>query len=193
MATNDPSITVLLQQARDGNTEAWNQAFALIYDELKKTARRVIGAHGVATLNPTGLVHECYLRLVDLAGDGISNRAHFQALAARAMRFVLINRARDRCTQKRGLGQATVSLNEQLGFENSDDAHEVREAMEFIALDQALVKLEKENPLHVRLLECRVFAGLSEVESAEAVQLPLREMQRQFAAAKARITEILAD
>jgi RNA polymerase sigma factor (TIGR02999 family) len=193
MASNDPSITMLLQQARDGDTQAWNSAFALIYDELKKTARRLIGANGPATLNPTGLVHECYLRLVDLAGDGISSRAHFHALAARAMRFVLINRARDRCAQKRGSGQALVSLDEQLSVAHSDDTHEMREAMEFIALDQALVKLEKENPLHVRVLECRVFAGLSEVESAEAVQLPLRELQRQFAGAKARITQLLAD
>jgi RNA polymerase sigma factor (TIGR02999 family) len=185
------SITTLLQRAQSGDGDAWNSAFATIYEELKRTAHRLIAHDARATLSPTGLVHECYLRLVDMGGEGIQSRAHFHALAARAMRFVLINRARDRVTQKRGAGQTVASLNEAL-LQGADSVAEQREAIELIALGQALDQLEKENPTLVRVLECRLFAGLSETESAEALQLPLRTLQRQFSEAKARATELLA-
>ncbi len=188
----EPSLTQLLQDARSGDAGAWNSAFEIVYQELKKTARRLIGANGQATLSPTALVHECYLRLSDLAGQNIEGRAHFHALAARAMRFVLINRARDRFAQKRGSGQAPTSLSD---LHNANDASlsADREAHEFIALDQALLQIEKENPDQVRVLECRIFAGLTDQESADALGLPLRSFQRAFAEAKARMTEILAD
>jgi RNA polymerase sigma factor (TIGR02999 family) len=189
--TDPHSITTLLQRAQSGDGDAWNSAFASIYDELKRTAHRLIAHDAHATLSPTGLVHECYLRLVDMGGVGIQNRAHFHALAARAMRFVLINRARDRMTQKRGVGQAVASLTEA-NAPSAQSSAEEREAIELIALGQALDLLEKENPELVRALECRLFAGLSEAESAEALQLPLRTLQRQFAQAKLRATELLA-
>jgi RNA polymerase sigma factor (TIGR02999 family) len=189
----DPhSITTLLQRAQSGDEQAWNSAFATIYDELKMTAHRLIAHDAHATLSPTGLVHECYLRLVEMGGAGIQNRAHFHSLAARAMRFVLINRARDRMTQKRGVGQAVASLSETNGL-YAQSSPEEREAIELIALGQALDQLEKESPELVRALECRLFAGLSEVESAEALQVPLRTLQRQFAQAKLRATELLAN
>jgi RNA polymerase sigma factor (TIGR02999 family) len=189
--TDPHSITALLQRAQSGDGEAWNSAFATIYDELKRTAHRLISHDARATLTPTGLVHECYLRLVDMGGEGIQNRAHFHALAARAMRFVLINRARDRFAQKRGAGQALTSLDDAQ-LPDNDYLAEEREAIELIALGQALDQLEKENPELVRVLECRLFAGLNEAESAEALQLPLRTLQRQFSEAKARATELLA-
>lgn len=190
---DEPSVTQLLERARDGDSAAWNQAFERVYAELRRTARRVLGRQSDHTLSPTGLVHECYLRLAGEAGRKVENRAHFHALAARAMRFVLINRARDRCAAKRDGGLARTDHSRNLDAQALASAGELeREALEMLALDQALVRLETEDPGLVRVLECRLFAGLSEEETAAAMALPLRSMQRQFAAAKQRITQLLA-
>lgn len=168
------SITQLLDKARSGDAAAWGHAFEMVYQELKRTAQRLIRSNAQATLSPTALVHECYLRLLDLGGQDVENRAHFHALAARAMRFVLINRARDRCSQKRGAGAAHVALSELLNSADTALCAEDREAHEFIALDQALLQLEKENPDYVRALECRIFAGLTDSESAAALDFAMR-------------------
>lgn len=187
------SLTQLLDRAREGDSDAWNQAFEIVYAELRKTAGRVLGRNPSHTLSPTGLVHECYLRLSSDAARKVENRAHFHALAARAMRWVLINRARSRFTAKRGEGAIAIDDSALLEFPAfaAADEHE-REALELLALNQALVRLEAEDPKQARVLECRLFAGLSEEETAAALELSLRSTQRSFAAAKLRITELLA-
>lgn len=179
-------VTELLDKARAGDDRAWEQAVALVYDDLKRIARGVLSADGQATLNPTALVHECYLRLERSGADAVQNRAHFLALAARAMRQLMLNHARDRIAGKRGGGAVHTGLNE--------DADAVAtEARHLIDIDSALTRLEAENATWVRVVECRVFAGLTEQETADAIGESLRTTQRLWADARARLAVLLAD
>lgn len=177
-------VTRLLDQARSGDVHAWDRAVALVYDDLKRVARGVLGGPGGATLNATALVHDCYLRLARAGPDGVLNRSHFLALAARAMRQLMLNHARDKLALKRGAGAVHTDV----------DAHADRladEAEQLLELDSALAKLQSENPDWVRVVECRVFAGLSEQETADALDLPLRSSQRLWADARARLGQLL--
>lgn len=178
-------VTQLLAQARAGDDAAWDRAVALVYEDLKRLARGVLGGPDNATLNPTALVHDCYLRLSRAGAEGVLNRAHFMALAARAMRQLMLNHARDKLTAKRGGGVAHTDV----------DAHAERiasEARGLLELDSALERLRLENPDWERVVECRVFAGLTEQETADALNLPLRSSQRLWSEARARLGELLA-
>lgn len=177
-------ITRLLDEARAGDAGAWDQAVALVYHDLKRIARGVLGGAGSATLDPTGLVHDCYMRMARAGPDGVLNRAHFLALAARAMRQLMLNHARDRIAGKRGGGAVHTDI----------DAHGdavVHEARQLLELDSALQQLEREDPRWVRVVECRVFAGLSEQEAADALDMPLRSAQRLWSEARQRLCELL--
>ena len=178
-------VTELLDKARAGDQAAWTQAVALVYDDLKRSARGVL-AGGQGTLNPTALVHECYLRLDRAGADAVQNRAHFLALAARAMRQLMLNHARDRLAEKRGGGAAHT------GLDGSADAV-ATEARHLIDIDSALTRLESEHATWVRVVECRVFAGLTEQETADALGESLRSTQRLWAEARARLAVLLAD
>ncbi len=177
-------ITVLLQRARDGEQGAWDDVVALIYQDLKLIARRVIGRSGSATINPTGLVHDCYLRLSKAGPTGVLNRDHFLALAARAMRQLMLNHARDRLAAKRGGGAEHTE---------GDEIEANAQAEDLIELDQALRQLASVDERMVQVVECRVFAGLSEAETAAALEMPLRSSQRLYAAARERLAQILTD
>jgi RNA polymerase sigma factor (TIGR02999 family) len=179
-------FTQLLEHARAGDAQAWDRVVTLIYDDLKRIARGVLGGRGSATLNPTGLVHDCYLRLARAGADGVSNRAHFLALAARAMRQLMLNHARDKLSEKRGGG----AIHDELSEHENAVAHEARQLLE---LDSALTQLESENERWVRVVECRVFAGLTEQETADALELPLRTSQRLWAEARERLSVLLAE
>lgn len=178
-------ITELLERARGGDAGAWDQVVALIYDDLRRIARGVLRGPGSATLDATGLVHECYLRLARAGADGVLNRQHFLALAARAMRQLMLNHARDRIAAKRGGGAIAVTLGEEHAAADAQAEH-------LLALDQALVALAAEDPRLVQVVECRIFAGLSEVETAQAMEMPLRSCQRLFADARERLGQLLA-
>jgi RNA polymerase sigma factor (TIGR02999 family) len=185
---DDHTLTALLSQAQAGEPEAWNGAFTLIYTELKAIAARLLRKDQGTTLSPTALVNECYLRLTNGEVD-VNDRIHFHALAARAMRQILINRARDRQTDKRGGRLASVTLTDGKLLNHALLENETEE---IIALDQALKILELEDPQLVRIVECRVFADYSEEETAAVLGMPLRTMQRHFAHARERLTELLA-
>lgn len=178
-------VTELLANARAGNASAWDQLVGLIYHDLKRIARHVLGSNAGATLNPTALVHECYLRLAKQGADGVLNRDHFLALAARAMRQLLLNHARDKLAQKRGAGAAVTDL-------ESAQAAVFDEAEHLIAIDHALSQLLHENENWVRVVECRIFAGLTEVETAAALDLPLRSTQRLWSEARLRLEQLLS-
>ena len=178
-------VTQLLQRARDGDAGAWDAVVALIYQDLKHIARAVLGGRRGGTLNPTGLVNECYLRLARDGAAGLNDRAHFLALAARAMRQIMLNHARDKLAAKRGAGAT------HLAFDAEQSAME-SEAEQLIAIDDALQRLSAEDERMVRVIECRIFAGLSEPETAEALQLPLRSCQRLWAEARERLQSLLA-
>lgn len=178
-------FTEWLAAARGGDQAAWDRVLAMIYDDLKRVARKVLAGNASATLNPTGLVHDCYLRLARAGADGVVDRSHFLALAARAMRQLMLNHARDRLADKRGGGAVHTELTEQ-------DQALVNEAQELLELDSALTRLESEDERWVRVIECRIFAGLSEQETAEAMDIPLRSTQRLWAEARGRLAELLS-
>jgi RNA polymerase sigma factor (TIGR02999 family) len=178
-------ITQLLEQARAGHDGAWDQVVALLYDDLRRLAWHARGTGRPDTLNATALVHECWLRLAREGGAGIANRAHFFALAGRAMRQILANHARDRLAAKRGGGAQRTTLDRL-------DIAADREAEDIARIDAALTCLADEDERLVRVVDCRVFGGFSEAETAEALGLPLRTVQRLWARARDRLGALLA-
>lgn len=189
-------VTRLLADARGGDVGAWDRAVALVYQDLKRLARGVLAGGAAATLNPTALVHDCYLRMSRAGPDGVLNRGHFMALAATAMRQLMSNHARDKLAEKRGGGLQLDSLNGDTevvaAAQGQGHAAQISaEAEQLLELDSALEQLQTENPEWVRVVECRIFVGLTETETAEALELPLRSCQRLWADARKRLAELL--
>lgn len=178
-------ITLLLEQAQSGDETAWQRLVALLHDDLLRLARCASTSGLPSTLNATALVQECYLRIAGGSHDiGIGNRSHFLALAGRAMRQVLVNHARDRVAAKCvGAAQATA--------DHLDIAAD-READELLSLDSVLQELGGQDERIVRVVDCRIFGGLTEVETAEALRLPLRTVRKLWAQARERLQDLLA-
>lgn len=174
--TND--ITLLLEQARNGERAAWDRAVALVYADLRRLAHRQLAGRnrGDQTLDTTGLVHECYLRLAG-ADKSVNDRGHFFALASRVMRQVICDYARERMAQKRGAGERGIPLEEI-------EVAESRQAMQLIELDDLLTRLMQENERQARVVECRFFAGLTEAETAQALGISERSVQRDWSDAR---------
>lgn len=173
------NITALLSAVREGDRAALDALFPLLYDELHRLAgsqRRQW--QGNYTLNTTALVHEAYLKLVQQEEVHWKDRAHFFAMAAKAMRHILINYARDQQTHKRGGGNERVSMadaeREALGSMSEEAIHEL------LALDDALHQLEKLNLRQSQVVECRFFAGLSVEETAEALGTSTATVKRDW-------------
>lgn len=178
-------VTQLLIAYRDGDREAFDRLVPMIYDDLRRIARRQLrrGSPG-QTLDTTGLVHEAYLKLVDPAKVDWQDRGHFLAVSARAMRQVVIGYARKRSAGKRGGGERPVTLDEaQIGIDD--------QAERLLALDRALERLGAHDERLARVVECRFFAGLSEEETAQALGVSLRTAQRDWMRARAWLKEEL--
>lgn len=165
-----------LALARTGDRAAWDRVFACAYGELQVLARRARRGLGGATLDTTGLVHECYLRLIRSC-PGINDGDHLLAIAAQAMRHLLIEMARARVAHKRGGGAERVDLDEI-------ELAQARDAEELLAIDDLLRRLEREQPQQAAVVACRFFAGLSEAETATALALSTRTVQREWARAR---------
>jgi RNA polymerase sigma factor (TIGR02999 family) len=166
-----------LALARAGDRVEWDRVFSRAYAELQVLARRTrrrLG--GNATLDTTGLVHECYLRLSRQC-PGVSDGDHLLAIAAQAMRHLLIEMARARLTGKRGGGAERIDIDET-------DAAETRDAEQLLLIDDLLRKLEREHPQQAEVVACRFFAGLGEEETAAALSLSVRTVQREWARAR---------
>lgn len=173
-STTQGEVTLLLRAVREGDPDALNDAFNLLYGELKRMAQRALGS-GNGTLNPTGLVHECFLRMS--AGDAKpGDRSHFFALASRVMRQVICDHARRRLAQKRDGGIA-VTLNDA-------DAALFDEAQRLVELDELLIRLAERDRRQADVVVCRAFAGLTADETAEALGVSVRTVQSDWAAAK---------
>lgn len=173
-------VTRLLECSRDGDPEAWERVIVLMYDDLLRLARRAAPARRAATMNATALVHECYLRVARNRADAISSSSHFLALASRAMRQILVNHARDRVAAKRGGGAIHVTLERQ---QVSAD----QEADDVLMLDEALTTLEASDKPLSEVVNCRIFGGLSEAETAAALGVSLRTVQRRWQQARERL------
>jgi RNA polymerase sigma factor (TIGR02999 family) len=179
MVDQPGDITQLLLEARQGDPEAANHLYDAVYDELRRIARgRLSRNRAENTLNTTALVHEAYLRLVDQAQAAANDRAHFFALASRAMRFVLIDYARRRTAQKRGGVQRDISLDEvRVGVEDR--------TLDLLALDEALDELTAFDERLGRLVEFRFFGGLTYEEIAEVTEWSVPTIKRDWRRARA--------
>src|SRR5690625_1000199 len=175
----------LLRDRGAGDKQALDRLFPLIYDELRQIARRHLrGERHDHTLNTTALVHESYLNLAGQAKMSFADRAHFLAVASTAMRHILIDHARRRRALKRGGDRIQVSLAEAAAAVEDQTA-------ELLALDQALTTLTERSPRLGQVVECRVFGGLTVRETAEALSVSPRTVERDWTRAKAYLYRAL--
>ena len=183
--SNGESITRLLADLRDGRREALEDLFPLVYDELREVSHRQRRAwKGDFTLNTTTLVHEAYLKLVDQRRATWDTEAHFLAAAAKAIRHILINRARDRGAQKRGGGWQRISLTEtEIGGKAGPAASSWEDRV--VALDEALQRLAGFSQRQGRIVECRFFGGMTVEQTAVALGLSTATVTRGWTMAQA--------
>ncbi len=179
MQTSTTPITELLAAFNDGNREAMERLLPLLYDDLRRLAHFQLRRWQAGqTLDTTSLVHEAYLKLIDREGSSWRDRGHFLAATAQAMRHILVDAARSRLTAKRGAGQTPITLNDD-GFADEQD-----HAFQVLMIDQALEQLKDIDPRICRVVECRVFAGLTEKETGEALGISARTAHRDWLRAR---------
>jgi RNA polymerase sigma factor (TIGR02999 family) len=186
-AAPDPAlITQALVNLSNGDERALDELFPIVYEHLRGIARRELGRERPDhTLNATALVHEAYLRLVQLDSITWDGRAHFFGAAASAMRRILISYARRRNAEKRGSGASHVSLEDVLlAAQERPDL--------VIALDEALTRLAEVNERHARVVECRYFAGMNIEETAAALDTSPATVKRDWLVARAWLNRELA-
>jgi RNA polymerase sigma factor (TIGR02999 family) len=168
------SVTQIMQAAQAGDPQAAARLLPLVYDELRKLAHaRMNGLPAGQTLQPTALVHEAYLRLVGKTALPLENRKHFFFAAARAMRDILVERARSKAGPKRGGGRRRVELTEAIAINEPPPA-------EVLALHEALEQLDREDPLKAQIVNLRYFTGLSMKEIADVLGQSERTVQRHW-------------
>jgi RNA polymerase sigma-70 factor, ECF subfamily len=172
-------VTRLLLDWRNGDKEALNELMPLVYEELLRIARQKFQQYGLGgALQPTALVHEAYLKLVDEKKVEWHNRAHFYAIAANTIRRILVEDYRKRMAKKRGGKEMTpISL---AGVEASTP-----QAIDFIDLNEVLERLEALNERQARIIELRFFGGLTDEEIAQVLDLSLSTVKREWRSAKA--------
>jgi RNA polymerase sigma factor (TIGR02999 family) len=172
-------VTRILSAVEQGDPHAANKLLPLVYDELRKLAAQKMAQEAPGqTLQPTALVHEAYLRLVDVEkAQHWNSRGHFFAAAAEAMRRILVERARQRRSRKQGGGHHRVDLEEALSL--ADESAE-----DFLALDEALEKLAREDPIKAELVKLRYLAGLPVAAAAQALGISRATADRYWAYAK---------
>ncbi|WP_291723598.1 sigma-70 family RNA polymerase sigma factor [Bernardetia sp.] len=179
--TNIPPITQLLSAAQSGDTQAMEKLFPLVYDELVKVAHSLrVRWQANYTLNTTALVHEAYLKLSDQDNQSYVSRGHFFAVAAKAMRHILVNYAKMKTAEKRGGKEHDVDIQK---VENIIPDEQVGEHI--LSLHEALITLENLNERQGKVVECRFFAGLSIEETADALEISPATVKRDWTVAKA--------
>lgn len=172
-------VTEILVELSEGDASALDRLLPVLYTELRSLARRELGReHANHTLSPTSLVHEAYLKLVQLDRINWQGRAHFLGACAQSMRRVLIDYARMKKAVKRGGGAERVPLDSVVVAARERPA-------ELIALDDALAKLEALSERQARVVECRFFAGMGVEETAEALGISTATVKRDWTLARA--------
>jgi RNA polymerase sigma factor (TIGR02999 family) len=180
-------VTQALARLREGDERAADALMPLVYEELRRLASRYLHDEGPGhTLQTTALVHEAYLRLVDRDQAEVADRAHFMALAARAMRRILVDHARGRKTAKRGGDRQRVPLDDAVALFESHSA-------DLLELDEALAQLGADNPQQARIVELRFFGGLTTAESAEVLGVSIRTIEREWRYARVKLHRALTD
>jgi RNA polymerase sigma factor (TIGR02999 family) len=182
-------VTRLLRLARAGDAAAFEAAFVRVYGELRRLAARVRKGQASETLNATALVHEAWLKLAPTSDSDWTGRRHFLNVAARAMRQVLVDAARERLAAKRGAGAVVVPLG---GTDGVDVAAPMPDES-VLALDEALARLARLDERQARVVELRWFAGFTAEETADALGISTPTVQRDWRAARAWLTVQLRD
>lgn len=179
-------VTLILRDATRGRREALDRAVPLVYEELRRIARSHLGRERPDhTLSTTSLVHEAYLKMVDIQAVEWQDRAHFFAMAARQMRRILVDHARRAGRQKRGGDVIVVSLDEATDLPVPAES--------ILRLDEAMRALEASNERLCRVVECRCFVGLSVKETAEALGTSPTTVKRDWAFARAWLNKALSE
>lgn len=180
-------VTRLLRDSKGGSQPAVDQLLAAVYQELRDLAGRFFEREPTGnTLQPTALVHEAYMKLVDQRDVDWQGRTHFFAVAAQAMRRILVDRARQRGAAKRGGGQRRVLLDEEAVpcFQPDDD---------LIAVDEALSRLAQLDPSQAQMVELRFFGGLTVSEAAEELGMSKRSAEREWTMVRAWLRRELSE
>jgi RNA polymerase sigma-70 factor (ECF subfamily) len=187
MAAASEGVTQLLIDWSNGDKEALDHLMPLVYDELRRLAKRQMGRERRDhTLQASALINEAYMRLVDQKDLQWQNRAHFFAAAAQVMRHILIDHARSYHYAKRGAGAQKIPLDEAVVFTE-------QRAAEFVALDDALVTLAELDPRRSEVVELRFFGGLSIEETAEVMKISTRTVEREWRAARAWLSRFISN
>jgi RNA polymerase sigma factor (TIGR02999 family) len=177
--TDSPDVTQLLRELTAGRRDALDQIIPAVYGELRRIAHGQLRSERPGhTLSTTALVHEAYLKLVDVHEVEWQDRAHFFAMAARVMRRVLVDYARGRARRKRGGDVVRVPL-------DNVGAPSLPRAEDLLDLEEALSRLEAISERQCRVVECRCFAGLSVEETAEALGTSPATVKRDWAFSRA--------
>ena len=178
-------VSQLLRAWHNGDQAALDRLMPLVYDELRRMAKRYIGRlRPDQTLQTTALINEAYLRLVGQQAKRWHNRNHFFAVGAQAMRRILVDYARSWRSAKRGGGDRAVSLDEAVLVT-------AERAAELVALDEALTELAALHPRQSRVVECRFFGGLTAEETSEVLQVSSDTVGRDWRMAKAWLQQAL--
>ena len=187
MASDSDNVTRLLSEWGDGNQQALEALVPLIYKELRNLAHNFLYRERPGhTLQTTALVHEAYLKLIDQNDARWQNRAHFFAIAAQAMRRILIDSARKHAAAKRGGPQAELSLDEVADIALEPDSN-------LLKLDEALNQLAKIDPRQSRIVELRYFGGLTIEETAEVMSVSPATVKREWMMARAWLHQEIAE
>ena len=184
--SSSEEITLLLVAHREGDRDALGRLLPLIYVDLQRLARRqLVGRRSGHTLNTTGLVHEAYLKLVNARAAEWDDRGHFFSVAAIAMRQIIVDHARSYQALKRGGSQPIRSLEDiEIAVEEQADA--------IVELDQALARLGELDERLPRVVECRFFAGFTSEETAGALGVSKKTVDRDWKRARAWLRRALA-
>jgi RNA polymerase sigma-70 factor (ECF subfamily) len=170
-------VTSWLQDHKAGNRDALDRVIPVLYDQLSAIARRQLSKMPPGdSMDASGLITETYLRMIDEHGVDWQDRGHFLAICARTMRRILVDAARQRSSMKRDGGAPSDIDIEEIG---QDAQHE-----KVLAVDQALEQLTQLNERMAKVVECRFFAGMTEDETALALTIPLRAVQRDWLQAR---------
>jgi RNA polymerase sigma-70 factor, ECF subfamily len=179
MAASTGHITRLLRDAESGKKEKIDQLVQVLYGELRRLAASYLRSERTGhTLQPTALVNEAYLRLVEQEGADWKNRGHFVAIAAQAMRRVLVDHARRHHAAKRGGPLPRLSLEQAIVYSKERPG-------ELVALDELLGRLAQNDPQAAKIVELRVFGGLTVEEAAQVLGISPATVKRDWTVAKA--------
>lgn len=179
MTSSPPNVTGLLRNWSDGDKEAQEKLFQVVYNELHRQAARYLRHENPGlSLQTTDLIHEAYLRLIDQHQVAWQNRLHFFAIAAQVMRRILVDHARSRQAAKRGGSAIRLPLEDAMVVSPGQD-------LDFVALDEALVRLAEMDTQQTQIVELRFFSGLSVEETAKVLEVSERTVKRDWNVAKA--------